>query len=264
MIYYGRTAGAIASILAIGDSWFWYPKVNNLLNEVAAVVKPDYANILALGYIGATLEQYVNGRHAKEFARELKPGNARYYSIVLISGAGNDVVDWGLCLKTDCSAQTSAAGCIDDAMLEAKMTDLGGWLLAMVSEIHVAFDNIAAKRPDVFVHCYDYPPPNGKGFELPLLPVPLVAAWLKPAMDKAKVPDDYDMRKKIMRILIDTISQTFAEFESEDEQVFVIRSPGALDQDHDWDNELHPNGPGFRKLVRGPWLEKLRSRGYAP
>jgi len=48
--------GAFPSILAIGDSWFWYPKVSNLLAEVSAAVKPAYSNIMALGYVGAKLK----------------------------------------------------------------------------------------------------------------------------------------------------------------------------------------------------------------
>ena len=52
-VYFDRSSvqsGAFPAILAIGDSWFWYPIASNLLAEVSAVVKPDYSNILALGY----------------------------------------------------------------------------------------------------------------------------------------------------------------------------------------------------------------------
>src|SRR5215472_8288236 len=33
-------SGALPALLAIGDSWFWYPFVSNLLAELSAVVKP--------------------------------------------------------------------------------------------------------------------------------------------------------------------------------------------------------------------------------
>ena len=59
--------------LAIGDSWLWYP-VSNPLADVNAVVKPGYWNIMALGYLGAKLEEYVHGKFAGDFARELRPG----------------------------------------------------------------------------------------------------------------------------------------------------------------------------------------------
>jgi hypothetical protein len=129
------------------------------------------------------------------------------------------------------------------------MTDLGGWLLAMISEIHSAFDNAGLRHPDTFIHCYDYAPPNGIGFEAPIFGIPLSGPWLKPAMDARQVPTDYALRKEIVRILIDTLAATFGEFNSPPDQVYVIQSPGTLNPDSDWDNELHPTGEGFRKLV---------------
>ena len=255
--------GAFPAILAIGDSWFWYPKVSNLLAEVSAAVKPAYSNIMALGYLGAKLEEYVHGKYAAAFARELKPGNLQYYSAVMISGGGNDAVDWGLCLKDDCTSETTPTGCLDPAKLSANMNDLAGWLLAMISEIHIASDNANLRRPDIFIHCYDYAPPNGKGFEVPLFGIPLAGPWLKPAMDTRHVPDDYPMRKEIVKLLINALAAAFGEFESPSDRVHVIQSPGTLDPDSDWDNELHPNGEGFRKLVHGPWLDMLRRTGFA-
>lgn len=125
-VYYAPnqvSTAAPPAILAIGDSWFWYPKISNLLAEVSAAVKPEYSNIMALGYLGAKLEEYVNGEYAKPFARELRPDYLQYYSAVLISGGGNDAVDWGLCLKNDCTAETTASGCMDQSGPSARMTD---------------------------------------------------------------------------------------------------------------------------------------------
>ena len=254
--------GAYPAILAIGDSWFWYPKVPNLLEGISAVVKPVYSNILALGNIGATLESYLKGKYAPDFATALRPADATY-SAVMISGGGNDVVNWGLCLKQDCSGETEAANCINDAALADVMTDLTANLLAMISEVHQAYDAARRSRPDIFVHSYDYAPPNGIGFELPLFRIKLTGPWLKPAMDTSNVPADPAMRQEIMRVLIDHLSDAFYEFHSPRDGVYVIRSPGTLDPATDWDNEMHPNGRGFQKLVHGPWLDSLRSAGYA-
>jgi hypothetical protein len=266
-VYFDRSSvqsGAFPAILAIGYSWFWYLIVRYLLSEVSAVLKPAYANILALGYLGAELKEYVDGKYASAFARELRPTYARYYSAVLISGGGNDAVDWGLCLKSDCSGATAPADCIDAPALSAKLTDLGGRLLTMIGEIHKAFDDGQLRQPDVFIHCYDYSVPNGKGFSSPIFHIKLKGPWLKPALDSANVPADDALRRGVVRILIDGLTQTFAEFDSPADRVHVIRSAGTLDPDTDWANELHPTGPGFRKLVRGPWLESLKQAGFAP
>ena len=109
--------GAFPALLAIGDSWFWYPFVSNLLAEISAIVKPDYSNILTLGQVGATLEQFATGRHAPQLARQLRPQNIIYYSALLVSGGGNDAVDWGLCLKSDCTGLQTAGECLDSQQL---------------------------------------------------------------------------------------------------------------------------------------------------
>lgn len=255
--------GAFPALLAIGDSWFWYPFVSNLLAEISAVVRPAYSNMLTLGKIGATLEQFAKGTYAQDLAGQLRPQNIIYYSALLISGGGNDAVDWGLCLQGDCTGKHTAKECVDAQTLSQKMTDLGGWLLALINETQAACDSASRPRLDVFVHCYDYAPPNGEPARFPIFGIPLLGPWLKPAMDAAKVdPNDFALRQDIVKLLINTLRDTFLEFDSPADKVHVIQTPGTLDPDTDWANELHPDGEGFRKLVHGPWSTTLRSFGY--
>jgi hypothetical protein len=256
-------SGAFPAMLAIGDSWFWYPFVSNLLAEISAVVRPAYSNILALGKIGATLESYAKGVHAPALARQLSPNFVRYYSAFLISGGGNDAVDWSLCLKTDCAGLQTAAQCVDSQKLADKMNDLSGWLLALINEAHAARDAVGMPHMDIFVHCYDYAPPNGVPAKIPLTPIKLLGPWLKPAMDKAKVdPNNYPLRQNIVKLLINALRDALLQFDSPPNKVHVINSPGTLDPNQDWANELHPNGHGFQKLVHGPWTTVLRHFGY--
>jgi hypothetical protein len=134
-VYYGSgtpiAPGAFPALLAVGDSWFWYPLPTgfNLLQQLSErVLKPDYANILSLGYVGATLQDFVEGRFAGEFQEELKPLNAQYYSAVLISGAGNDAVDYSLALKSRCAGIGSPGKCFDEANFDGLMRNLSGWM----------------------------------------------------------------------------------------------------------------------------------------
>jgi hypothetical protein len=253
-------SGAFPALLAIGDSWFWYPFVSNLLAELSAVVKPDYSNILTLGRVGARLEQYATGIYAKDFARQLRPQNIVFYSAVLISGGGNDAVDWRLCLRDDCSGRTDGASCLDPDRLATSMDALGGWLLALIGEVREAA-RLAGRAPlDIFVHCYDYAPPNG---EPARFGIALLGPWLKPAMDAARVDPDPALRQDVVKALIDALESTFSEFDSPADRVHVIRTAGTLNPATDWANELHPNGEGFRKLIHGPWLERMKDLGYA-
>jgi len=256
-------SGAFPAMLAIGDSWFWYPFVSNLLAEISAVVRPAYSNILTLGKVGATLESYATGVHAPALARQLSPNFVRFYSAFLISGGGNDAVDWGLCLRSNCSGATTAAQCIDARVLDGKMTDLSGWLLALINEAHAARDAVGMPHMDIFVHTYDYAPPNGEPARLPLFGVKLLGPWLKPALDKAHVdPNNSTLRQDIVKLLIGTLRDTLLQFDSPQNMVHIVNSTGTLDPDQDWANELHPNGHGFQKLVHGPWVTVLRQRGY--
>lgn len=256
-------SGAFPALLAIGDSWFWYPFVSNLLAEISAVVRPAFSNILTLGRIGATLESYAKGVHASALARQLSPNFVGQYSALLISGGGNDAVDWALCLKSRCQGLHTAAECIDAPALDQHMADLGGWLLALVNEAHAARDAVGMPHLDILIHCYDYAPPNGEPARFPFSGIRLQGPWLKPAMDHAGVdPDDWPLRQDIVKLLIDRLRDTLLEFESPENNVHVVRSTGTLDPDTDWANELHPNGHGFQKLVHGPWTSVLQPLGY--
>lgn len=266
-VFYNRSSD-ICSILAIGDSWFWYPRGSNLLAEIAQVVKTDYANIRALGYLGAELRDYVQlhetmpaGKYAAGLDHELQPGFLQYYSAVMISGGGNDVVDWHLFLNEDCSAATNAVDCIDQASLRQHMRDLQVWVLLLLDKIKAAYDRAGLLQPFVFTHTYDYAPPNGKGFTTLLAELPLVPPWLKPAMDRCQVPNDYELRKAVVREFINALAAMYARTAMG--RLLVVQSQGTLDVDKDWDNELHPTAAGFKKLVQQKWVPQLQAAGLA-
>jgi hypothetical protein len=143
------------------------------------------------------------------------------------------------------------------------MNDLSGWLLALIGEVRMAADTADRSPLDIFVHTYDYAPPNGEPARFPPFRVKVQGPWLKPALDQAQVTDDFALRQDIVKLLIDALQAKFTEFESPDDRVHVVRTAGTLDPDTDWANELHPNGEGFRKLIHGPWLDRLRETRYA-
>lgn len=269
-VYYGSGTpiepGAFPAILAIGDSWFWYPLPAgyNLLQQLAdRVLKPDYANILSLGYVGAKLEDYVEGKFAADFQNELRPINAGSYSAVFISGAGNDAVNYSLALRQTCAGIGAPEQCFDETRFDGLMRTLSGSLGRMIHDIRWAWRGEPAERhPHVFVHCYDYAPPNGKGASLAGIAMPF-GPWLKPAMDRAQVPDDPAFRQAMVRVLIDRIHDTFALYDDDARRVHLVDSRGCLDVASDWDNELHPNSKGFEKLAAGPWRQALAKCGFA-
>lgn len=251
-------SGEPAAILAIGDSWFWYPFQNNLLAGLSRIVRPDYGNIMALGQNGATLKSYVSGVHAPSLARELKPERVRQYSAVLISGGGNDVVDWSLCLKDDC-AGCSAPACFADALV-AHLHELQGWVAVIAELVQRAFDAAGVRRPAIFTHTYDVAPPNGEPARLPLVGVSVAGPWIKPALDRARVELDVALRREVVRLFMGRLQDAYVELETAC-GINVVRSQGTL-LTSDWANELHPTGMGFTKLVSGPWRAAMRQAGF--
>jgi hypothetical protein len=266
-VYFGTTNmisdGKVPSILALGDSWFWYPFEANLLSQLSPALKPDYATILAVGQNGATLESYVSGIHARTFALLLTPNWLPYYSAILLSGGGNDSVNWDFCLRTDCSNIQDPHECLEILHLHRHLSEIQAWMLALINEIEHVYAQARLRRPDIFLHSYDYAPPNGKPASLPLVGVPLVGPWIEPAMERAGV-GGYPLRCAVVHEYMDQFQATLGELESSADRVHLVRSLGTLDEEVDWANELHPNGIGFRKLARGPWLAKMQEAGFAP
>ena len=256
------------SILAIGDSWFWYPK-NNILQ--AMIEHPDvpyvYSNIQVLGYNGACLSQYVGldpneKNYTKELAYELDRKQSQYYSAVLISGGGNDAVNYQLALKPDCSGISRAEDCIHPENLDALLQQLSRALHLLLHEILWTFDK-QERQVDIFIHGYDYPIPDGRAFGGKLK---TDGPWLKRAMDICLVTGDMAQRQRISDIMIDALNNMLSRFANEERGVHFIDSRGILskgaDHNKDWANEMHPTFSGFKKVFEQSWLPVLRQHGY--
>ena len=262
--------GEFASILAIGDSWFWYPR-NNLLQALAAHprLKDPYRNIQMLGFNGAKVSEYVDrnnlrGKYAKAFRRELNPQSSQYYLAVMVSGGGNDAVDYGLALKRDCGGLDDPADCVDAEGMDSLMRDISGALGLLIHDIAWEFGK-QNRRADIFLHGYDYPVPDGRGFDA--LMFKLAGPWLAPAMDAAGVAHDAALRSGVCHALIDALNDTLSRFARPGDGVHFVDCRGVLRSDaqyrDDWDNEMHPSFDGFRRIVAERWMPQLARLGYA-
>ena len=123
----------------------------------------------------------------------------------------------------------------------------------------------AASPPPIFVHGYDYPIPDGRGFEFGLIHA---GPWLAPAMDERGVPPDMALRGQIARILIDRLNDDLlAPLAAATPGVVYIDSRGILPRDGTyrdyWANEMHPTNLGFRRLFEEAWLPRLFEHGIA-
>jgi hypothetical protein len=250
--------GVFPSILAIGDSWFWYPLPGgSLINQLGEVVAPKSHFVLAFGNNGAEAFDYVYGKYSRSIRTALKLHGSSL-SAVFISGGGNDFAgmnDLRPMLNADCSAATQASECFRSGdgvgTVAWLMTKTANSYRMLIGQI------MAASRPETFIlmHNYDYAYPTGKGV------FSNKSSWLKPALDDAKVP--MDLQRDCIKFVIDALSnelQALTHIDSE--RVFLIDSRGTLTE-NDWANELHPKPSGFKKIARTTWLPVLKEIGLA-
>jgi hypothetical protein len=280
-----RQAGdPMPAMLAIGDSWFWYP-MNNLVDGLVRhpKLRPDYAAIQLFGYNGAHVADYVGkGKYARDFEAELTPDNLQYYSAFLISGGGNDAVsspdpDTGpnhFGLKDDCADIADPLQCFDELRLSQLQGILSGAIGTLIHDILWAvqrdFKSGARHNDvDVFLHGYDHPVPDGRGALMG--PLELAGPWFAKWMNAAKVDSRLAFRKTISDHLIDTMCETLKSFDgSGGGRVHFIDSRNTLNSAlsgnqyrQDWANELHPSPGGFAKIVDKAWIPVLRKYNYA-
>ncbi|PLC05585.1 hypothetical protein CY658_00375 [Variovorax sp. RO1] len=244
-----------ATILAFGDSWFWYPLPGGcLLNYLGDVVGARGHVILAKGMNGAETHDYVDGKYRNAVRESLRLYGPTL-SAVFISGGGNDFAgfnDLRPLLKTDCSAETLAAQCFRNGT--------GGFdqFLVEMDEQYRALIGLIYTRTSVdchiVMHSYDYAPPTGEalfGRE----------GWLRPALvDAGVVPELF---KPCVDHLIDGFHGMLLNIAKGDPQhLHVVDSRGTLGPS-DWANELHPNGRGFKKIAVERWKPVLQPLNLA-
>ena len=269
-----RDAGRFPSVLAIGDSWFWYPfPGGSLLNHLGVLVEPREHVILAYGYNGAEAYDYVYGTYSKRIATALSLYGDRL-SAVFISGGGNDfagINDLRPLLQDDCSACGSAAECFRESTASSSLD----WLLKKVAGSYIALiDKIigatwktgvvdASGRPAsatgatrIILHTYDYAPVTGAG-----LFGPGSSPWLRPAFEAAKVAPP--LRDPCIVLLIDALTTMLQAIAARyPGRVYLVDSRGTLTVG-DWANELHPTPGGFTKIAQR-WRPLLHEQGLAP
>lgn len=248
--------GVVPSILAIGDSWFWYPLPGgSLATSLARLVAARDHAILAFGNNGAEAFDYVNGVYAGPVERALDrygPG----LSAVFVSGGGNDFAGWTdlrPLLGVDCRGCATADACFNHGSAPGDLEEL----CDRVQTWHIELiDLVAARVPAaarIFVHSYDYAPPSGKGV--------IGHGWLKPALDAARVPPA--LQAACVRLVVDALGDRLQALATRYAgRVVFVDSRGTLGPG-DWANELHPRAAGFERIARERWRPALVAAGLA-
>ena len=243
------------TILAVGDSWFWYLfPGGSLTTYLGPIVESKDHVILAKGMNGAEAFDYVDGKYKKDIIQALKLYGSGL-SAVFISGGGNDFAgfnDMRPLLKLDCTNATTAADCFrsDDGGLSDFLERMELYYRTLIGRIYT-YTSVDCY---IIMHTYDYAIPDGRG-------VFGKAGWLKPALSDAGVPEA--LQQECVRYLLDAFHEMLKTVAAMDKKhLLIVDSLGTLGPD-DWANELHPKGKGFKKIAKERWAPVLKSINLA-
>ena len=142
-------------VLALGDSWFWYP-FSNLLNPVNNFWNGRYA-VLALGGNGETSDELTSGQNRQNLADNLSAYRARI-RLIIFSGGGNDITGDSLrqILRPDCSSAAAVADCFRPGQPDHQFADV----VHACNQL-IAMRDAHGSNAVIVAHNYDYAIPDG-------------------------------------------------------------------------------------------------------
>jgi lysophospholipase L1-like esterase len=236
-------AGRPATVICIGDSWFWHPLANLTSQLQNRFMNED---ILLIGDSGKEAADLVdpNQRFLGMFQTALDDyaGNLTH---VFISAGGNDFAgydDFAAILKQNCATAATPADCYDTLAMQALFTQIFGDIETLIREV-----NSRAPNAQVRLHNYDYAIPDGRH-------ALGAGQWLKVPMDSRNVPQPASLarggfRREVVATLIDTFGAWQQNLAGKCANTVFVRTAGTVADDA-WLDELHPKANGFKRIAR--------------
>jgi hypothetical protein len=254
--------------LAEGDSWFSYGslKFRNVLLDMQL---PYRTLILDTGEPGDTLRRMHETARNRELYFYLTNRSGRRWNAILLSGGGNDVID------ASWNAEIGAPEIFN------RPADPSSITLANLRDIikQPAYDSlfayIAANVRQIVLEGRDQP--GGNSINVPLFmhtyallqprdaPVQVLnrGPWLYHACRWLGI--DQSLWIEVARMVLTDLATTLKALALPDFHVIdtlalttsmVPAVSGSIGNSNDWENEIHPNRGGYRKLA-GTWADEL-------
>jgi lysophospholipase L1-like esterase len=168
---------------------------------------------------------------------------------VLLSGGGNDIAGpefFSFVNNVLSNLQNPNAEVLDGVVSQTFATAYE----EIIQVINAKAQQMGCSLP-IFVHGYDYPWPDGRGFTM----FNLVGPWFDPTFNKKNYPYDGDpaqlkVRHDIVAVFIDSFNKMLASLAAKyPGVVYHVDLRGTLQIKDEWANELHPKNEGFGKLA---------------
>ncbi len=237
-------------ILSEGDSWFSTPLYYNLVDWLE--VRAPSAVFMRMEASGELAIDIFSGGNLRSISSRLK---AFEFDVLLLSAGGNDFVDRFL-RDTFRNAHAMTPEAALQRVIDTKRYE--EVLRAYQRMLDAAFKARPALR--VITHSYDYPRLMGQGAELTVEQIGLVALikrsigdwiarYLKTALPTAveQIAFARLLMDQFFKRVLTPLKQQYGD------SLDVVDFRGTLDQDSDWNDEMHPTGVAFERLA-----ERLR------
>lgn len=249
-----REAGeSLPVLVSEGDSWFQFPL---FIRELIDNLDDDYL-IWSIGAAGDTARNIVFsdiGMGKTEYMSALKrfKGEVRGF---LFSAAGNDVIgedpDTKRPMLEDLlvpfeNSITDPRDLLHQSAIDKVLDFLDEAYQKVIKDIRAepGFEALP-----IFIHGYDYVFPYPWGQTDPRSPRWADKnAWLGRPLD-AKGIVQPDLRRGVLKLLIDQLYGRFEKIARESAHVWVVDCRGAMPDVQDWADEIHGTSSGFAKVA---------------
>ena len=243
--------------MCFGDSWFQYPgpKAIDIQKQLPRIFKKTL--FFNEGVAGRDSKAYKAGRD--RVAKRLKDFQ---FTALLLSMGGNDIVGEEMAefVKKKDDPQSNGTriwGTLPQEVLDhIRLSAFEAGLNFLRDDYVEMFERRRDNQPncEIFVHNYDYIWPNGKAFKLgPVKAGP----WVKPFLDGVGLTS-LPGQRVVTSWLIDQFTVLLNELASLYPRVRVIDGRKTVLTAEEWDNEIHPKGPGFKKIAEERWAPVLQ------
>ena len=251
----------IYRLVAQGDSWFDYPTSWDLIDWL----KSYGHDIDDLGVAGSTLNDIVYGPVPKNWlgisqsddisrsAELINRIQDKQPHAVLLSGGGNDVAgeEFFSFINNAFSSLSNPNRVVVDGVVNETALKAYSDLIDLID----AKAQSMGYTIHIFLHGYDYPWPDGRGFSM----FNLVGPWFDPTFNKKNYPYDEEgvtavnelkIRHDIVAKFIDSFNDMLKQLQDRYPNfVHYVDLRGTLQTRDEWANELHPKKEGFEKLA---------------
>jgi hypothetical protein len=219
-------------IICEGDSWFDHPFLQDVPTQLYGAFR--YC-VLHSNQPGKLLNEMVSEH---EFLAPLKDFRRPQIKALLLSGGGNDLINWhkegaySSIFKP--ATSTDARDFIDFAQLNAALQEL----VAYLAQIAVLLDNVEARDLPVLLHCYDHIRPASYGHSL------FKGTWIEPQLEA--IGAGPELHSAIAAQLRQKWTSAYDNFCTSNDWHFIDVAGIVGDR---WYDEIHPHSQPFYEIA---------------